>query len=60
MNDTEILLEIADYLNSFEEDLYHEKAKASDEFSPIVDAKISAISDVINYIESNLGIYVRR
>ena len=60
MNDTDILIHILDYLDDFEKDLYHEQAvSVSDEFKLINSAKIAAISEVINYIEDNLGMCVR-
>ncbi len=60
MNSNDALNEILDYLDDFERDLYHEQAvSVSDEFKLINSAKIAAISEVINYIEDNLGIYVR-
>lgn len=60
MTDTDVLIHILDYLNDFENDLYcKQAASVSDEFKLINSAKIAAISEVINYIEDNLGMCVR-
>lgn len=60
MNDTDILIHILDYLDDFEKDLYHKQVvSVSDEFKLINSAKIATISEVINYIEDNLGMDVR-
>ena len=59
MNDTEILNHILDYLEEYEQNLTAEWLNASNDVRFIVAAKCSTISEVINYIEDNLGIRVR-
>lgn len=59
MNDNEALIRIADYLDAFEKDLLDEYNKASDDFRPITSAKMSVISEIIEYVEQVTGIEVR-
>lgn len=59
MSDTDILMDIVDYLDAFDKDLQDEYFKASDEARVIVSAKMSVVSEIIEYIERRLGIAVR-
>lgn len=59
MSDTEILLDIVYYLNAFDKDLQHEYINASCEARIIVSAKMSVISEIIEYIERRSGIEMR-
>ena len=59
MNNNEALIRIADYLNAFEKDLLDEYNKASDDFRPITSAKMSVVSEIIEYVERVTGIEVR-
>lgn len=59
MSNTEILMSIVDYLDAFDKDLYDEYTKASDEARVIVSAKMSVVSEIIDYIERKSGIEVR-
>lgn len=59
MSDTEILMDIVDYLNAFDKDLQDEYTKASDDVRFIVSAKMSVVSEIIEYIERKSGIEVR-
>lgn len=59
MSDTEILMDIVYYLNAFDKDLQDEYIKASDDVRFIVSAKMSVVSEIIEYIERRSGIVVR-
>lgn len=59
MSNTEILMDIADYLDAFDKDLQDEYINASDEARVIVSAKMSVVSEIIEYIERKSGIEVR-
>ena len=59
MSDTEILVAIANYLDAFDKDLLDEYNNASDEARVIVSAKMSVVSEIIEYVERKSGIEVR-
>jgi len=59
MSDTEILIDIVDYLNAFDNDLRDEYIKSSNDVRFIVSAKMSVVSEIIEYIERRSGIEVR-
>jgi hypothetical protein len=59
MNDRDLLMLIADYLDLYEQDVYIKYNKASDDVKPLVQAQISAVSEIIDYIEQETGIVVR-
>jgi hypothetical protein len=59
MNDRDLLMLIADYLDLYEQDVYRKYNKASDDVKPLVQAQISAVSEIIDYIEQETGIIVR-
>lgn len=59
MTDAEKLISIANYLDAFDKDLTDEYINASDETRVIVSAKMSVVSELIEYIERELGIEVR-
>lgn len=52
-------MDIADYLDAFDKDLRDEYINASDEARVIVSAKMSVVSEIIEYIERMSGIEVR-
>lgn len=59
MSDAEILVAIANYLDAFDKDLSDEYNNASDEARVIVSAKMSVVSEIIEYVERKSGIEVR-
>ena len=59
MSDYDALLLIAEYLDAYEEDMYREYNRASDDAKPLVQAKMSVITEIINYVERATGIPVR-
>ena len=59
MSDAEILVAIANYLDAFDKDLLDEYNNASDEARVIVSAKMSVVSEIIEYVERKSGIEVR-
>ena len=59
MNDRDALLLIVDYLDSYEQDVYREYNRVSDDVKPLVQAKMSVISEIIDYVEQATGIEVR-
>ena len=60
MNDRDLLILIADYLDLYEQDVYREFYSASDDAKPLVQAQLSVVSEIINYVEQATGIVVRR
>ena len=59
MNDHDLLMLIADYLDLYEQDVYRKYNKVSDDVKPLVQAQISVVSEIIDYIEQETGIVVR-
>lgn len=59
MNDHDLLMLIAEYLDLYEQDVYREYYRASDDVKPLVQAQISVVSEIIDYIEQATGIAVR-
>ena len=59
MSDAEILVAIANYLDAFDKDLQDEYDNASEEARFIVSAKMSVVSEIIEYVERKSGIEVR-
>lgn len=55
----EILINIVNYLDAFDKDLRDEYINASDEAKIIVSAKMSVLSEIIEYVERKSGIEVR-
>lgn len=59
MNDRDLLMLIAEYLDLYEQDVYREYNRASDDVRPLVQAQLSVVSEIIDYIEQETGIAVR-
>ena len=59
MNDHDLLMLIADYLDWYELDVYSKYYKVSDDVKPLIQARMSAVTEIIDYIEQNTGIAVR-
>ena len=59
MNDRDALLLIVEYLDLYEQDVYREYNRASDDVRPLVQAKMSVVSEIIDYVEQATGIEVR-
>jgi len=59
MNDHDLLMLIADYLDWYELDVYSKYDKVSDDVKPLIQARMSAVTEIIDYIEQNTGIAVR-
>lgn len=59
MNDRDLLMLIADYLDLYEQDVYRKYDKVNDDVKPLVQAQISVVSEIIDYIEQATGIVVR-
>jgi hypothetical protein len=59
MNDHDLLMLIADYLDWYELDVYSKYYKVSDDVKPLIQARMSAVTEIIDYIEQNTGIVVR-
>jgi hypothetical protein len=59
MNDHDVLMMIAEYLDLYEQDVWREFNRASDDIKPLVQAQISVVSEIIDYIEQNTDIAVR-
>ena len=59
MNDRDLLMVIAEYLDLYEQDVHREYNRASDDVKPLVQAQISVVSEIIDYIEQATGIAVR-
>jgi len=59
MSDREALIIIVDYLDALERDLFADYNRASDDIKPVISAKVSVISELIDHIESATGIEVR-
>lgn len=59
MNDYDLLMLIADYLDTYEQGLIREYNEASDDVRPLVQAKLFVVSEIIDYIEQATGIVVR-
>ena len=57
--DSKDLVNLLHYLKQFENDLYADYHNASYDIKPYIDAKISVIEEVIDYVENNLGLKVR-
>ena len=57
--DSRDLVNLLHYLKQFEKDLYSDYHNASYDIKPYIDAKISVIEEVIDYVETNLGLKVR-
>ena len=58
-NSDEALIRILDYLDDYETDLYDKLIYAGEPGNIIINAKISAVAEIINHIEATLGIDVR-
>lgn len=58
--DSRDLVNLLQYLKQFEEDLYSNYHNASYNIKPYIDAEISVIEEIIDYVENNLGLVVRR
>jgi hypothetical protein len=59
MNDRDLLISIAEYLDLYEQDVYREYNRASDDVKPLVQAKLTAVSEIIDFVEQETGIIVR-
>lgn len=59
MNDHDLLMIIADYLDWYELDIYSKYDKVSDDVKPLIQARMSVVTEIIDYIEQNTGIAVR-
>lgn len=59
MSDREALILIVDYLEVLERELFADYNKASDDIRPVISAKVSVVSELIDHIESATGIEVR-
>lgn len=59
MDECDTLLLIMDYLDTYEQGLIRECNAASDDIRPLVQAKLSVVSELIDYIEQATGIIVR-
>jgi hypothetical protein len=59
MNDHDVLMMIAEYLDLYEQYVWREFNRASDDIKPLVQAQISVVSEIIDYIEQNTDIAVR-
>lgn len=57
--DSRDLINLLQYLKQFEKDLYLDYHNASYDIKPYIDAKISVIEEIIDYVENNLGLKVR-
>lgn len=57
--DSRDLINLLQYLKQFEKDLYSDYYNASYDIKPYIDAKISVIEEIIDYVENNLGLKVR-
>lgn len=59
MTDHDLLMLIADYLDSYELDVYREYDKVSDDVKPLIQARMSVVTEIIDFIEQETGIVVR-
>ena len=59
MNDHDVLMMIAEYLDLYEQYVWREFNRVSDDVKPLVQAQISVVSEIIDYIEQNTDIAVR-
>lgn len=59
MNDRDSLISIAEYLDLYEQDVYRKYNRASDDVKPLVQAQMSVVSEIINFVEQETGIVVR-
>ena len=59
MTDHDLLMPIADYLDSCELDVYREYDKVSDDVKPLIQARMSVVTEIIDFIEQETGIVVR-
>jgi hypothetical protein len=57
--DSRDLVNLLQYLKQFEKDLYADYHNASYDIKPYIDAKISVIEEIIDYVENTLGLKVR-
>lgn len=57
--DSRDLVNLLQYIEQFKKDLYSDYHNASYDIKPYIDAKISVIEEIIDYVENNLGLKVR-
>lgn len=59
MYDHDKLMLISEYLDVYEQDMYREFNRASDDIKPLIQAQLSVVSEIIDYIEQSTGLVVR-
>lgn len=57
--DSDALERMLEYINAFEQDLRRDYMNASDDIRFIIAYKLDVIEEIIDYAETNLGLYVR-
>lgn len=56
---SDVLDALLEYINAFEQDLHQDYINASNDTRFIIAYKLDVIEEIIDYAETNLGLYVR-
>lgn len=59
MYDHDKLMLISEYLNTYEQDMYKELIRASDDIIPLIRTHLSVVYEIIDYIEQTTGLVIR-